>query len=425
MAKWVTADRGIRYRQHPTRKHGVKFDRYFTLRFSARGHQVEEALGWSSDGWTIHLAKEELVRLKKAGRSGAGPMTLREEREVNRRAELDRAEADATRARLAKTVSDLWDRYAVEVVAVENKPRTVAEKHRMWRRIMPAIGHLKIDEVTEEDAGKVVRAPLRLDDAGRVAGGKAQAGNLYRLLHHMFAAAIRWRLRSRGLGNPLENVAEPKVSRRERLLTSDEVGALLRALDTLPADRRGQPQALAVLHLAILTGCRIRELLTLRWENVRRDEREIHLPDTKTGFSRRPISAAALTVLDSVGRMPGSPWVFRGTTNPRRHLSYEMVRRTFHQLADAAGVRGCTLHTLRHWFATQAANSVANPRVGMSLTGHKSLAAYHGYVHAERGQAHALAEQLATIAGGFAAAGSNVVELPAGTQPRKGSFAKA
>ena len=58
----------------------------------------------------------------------------------------------------------LWDRYSKEVVAIENKPSTVAEKTRMWfARIEPAIGKLKISDVTEEDAGAVVRAPLRLD----------------------------------------------------------------------------------------------------------------------------------------------------------------------------------------------------------------------------------------------------------------------
>ncbi len=89
----------------------------------------------------------------------------------------------------------------------------------MWtRRIEPAIGHLKINEVTEEDAGAVVRAPLRLDAAGQVMGGKAEAGNLYRLLHHMFSKALQWKLRHKEAGNPLESVSEPKVRRRERLL---------------------------------------------------------------------------------------------------------------------------------------------------------------------------------------------------------------
>jgi len=70
------------------------------------------------------------------------------------------------------------------VVAIENKPSTAAEKARMWtRRIEPKIGHLKISDVTDEDAGAVVRAPLRLDTADQVIGGRAEAGNIYRLVH--------------------------------------------------------------------------------------------------------------------------------------------------------------------------------------------------------------------------------------------------
>ena len=65
----------------------------------------------------------------------------------------------------------------------------------------------------------MVRAPLRLDEAGQVVSGKAEAGNIYRLLHHMFRKAIGWKLRAKEAGNPLENVVEPRVPRRERLLT--------------------------------------------------------------------------------------------------------------------------------------------------------------------------------------------------------------
>ena len=37
-------------------------------------------------------------------------------------------------------------------MAIENKPRTAAEKTRMWeRRIEPAIGNLKINDVSEQD----------------------------------------------------------------------------------------------------------------------------------------------------------------------------------------------------------------------------------------------------------------------------------
>ena len=404
--KWITAAPGIRYRQHKSRKHGARLDRYFTLRFSVDGRQVEEALGWASEGWTVPRAQEELSRLRKAKRTGEGPATLRDEAEVNPRAEQRRADEEAALARRQKTLADLWDRYSKEVVAIENKPRTAAEKTRMWeRRIKPAVGHLKINDVTEEDAGAVVRSPLRLDAAGRVLGGKAEAGNLYRLLHHMFRKALGWGLRSKELGNPLDNVSEPKVPRRERLLTGGEIGALLRALDTAAAERAGPPQVIAVIRVAILTGARISELLRLRWQHIRRDEMELHLPDTKTGFSRRPVSAAALAALDAVERTPGVEFVFRAINAPSAPLSYNTAENGFRRIAEAAGV-DCTLHTVRHWFATMTANSVSNQRVGMALTGHKSHTAYMNYVHGDKEQARALAEQLAALANGLAAAPS-------------------
>jgi integrase len=410
--KWFTAAPGIRYRKLASRKHGVRFDRYFTLRFSVAGKRVEEPLGLASEGWTVELAKEKLAELSKARRTGQGPKTLREEREAEERAKREKAEAEAALERRQRTVCDLWERYRKEVVAIENKPRTAAEKTRMWEgRVEPAIGKLKINDVTEQDAGAVVRSPLRLDAKGQVTGGKAEAGNVYRLLHHMFHKALQWGLLAKEAGNPLESVSEPKVKRREQLLTGGEIGALINTLDAAEADGTEHPQCVSAIRAAIFTGARISELLTLRRQNVRRDEMELHLPDTKTGFSRRPTSAAALAALEGVERMPGVEFVFRAVKTPTAPLPYSTIEKAFRRIARRAGVERCTLHTIRHWFATMTANSVSNARVGMALTGHKSHAAYMNYVHGDREQARALADQLAALAEGLANSSSNVTDM--------------
>jgi integrase len=139
---------------------------------------------------------------------------------------------------------------------------------------------------------------------------------------------------------------------------------------------------------------------------------ELHLPDTKTGFSRRPLSAQTLALLDGVERAPGSPFVFRSIKSPRAPLAYSTVEKAFRRIVHQAGVRDCTLHTVRHWFATATANSVSNPRVGMALTGHKSHAAYMTYIHGDKEQAQALAEQLAALARSLGDAQPNVVPHP-------------
>jgi integrase len=416
MSKWTTEAPGIRSRKHPTRKHGARLDRYFTLRFSIGGKQVEEALGWASEGWTVAKAQEKLAELRKARRTGQGHTTLREEAEANRRAAQQRAEEEAAHARRQKTVADLWGRYSKEVMAIENKPSTIVQKTQMWQRgIAPVLGNLKINEVTEEDAAAVVRAPLRLNATDQVIGGKAAAANLYRLVHHMFKHALRWKLRGRELGNPLEHMTEPKVHRRERLLTGGEIGALQKKLDEAEIDGTEYPQTIAVVRAVILTGARISELLSLQWRDIRRDEMELHLRDTKTGFSRRPISAAALAVLDCVERMPGVDFVFRAPNAPTKPLTYNTVAKAFRRIAGRAGVEGCSIHTIRHWFATMTANSVSNARVGMALTGHKSHGAYMGYVHSDKEQARALADQLAALATGLAKADPKVVAIARGT----------
>jgi integrase len=409
---WKREDHQIYYRTQPGRKHGARLDRYRVIKHSPYRKQITEAAGWESDGWTLEKVRAVRNRLQEAKRTGNAPLTLGEEREANAEAQRRRAEEAVAEARRQKTVADLWDRYSKEVVAIDNKPSTASEKIRMWKsRIQPAIASFKIDEVTETNVGTVVRALLRLDESGQVVGGKGAAGNLYRLLHHMFHKAEAWGLRSKALGNPLENVVEPRVPRRERLLTGSEIGALLRALDEVEAEGTEYQRVIAAIRVVILTGPRISEPLRLRWSEIDRGEMELRLTDTKSGFSRRPISAATLAVLDSVERMPGVDFVFRGIEDPTKPLSYDAVVRAFRRIAERAGVQNCTLHTIRHWFTTMTANSVSNARVGMALTGHKSHAAYMNYVHGDKAQARALADQLAALAEGLANASSNITDM--------------
>src|ERR1700731_1904222 len=101
--RWKTVAPGIRVRDHATRRHGVRPDRDFTLRFSGDGRQVEEALGWTAAGWTLARAQEELGKLREAKRTGEGPATLRERSQVMRLAERKKAEGGERRQRLGKT----------------------------------------------------------------------------------------------------------------------------------------------------------------------------------------------------------------------------------------------------------------------------------------------------------------------------------
>ena len=56
----------MRYYEHKTRKYGVRFDRYYTIRYKINGKDKEEALGRASNGWTEQKAAGRLAELKQA-----------------------------------------------------------------------------------------------------------------------------------------------------------------------------------------------------------------------------------------------------------------------------------------------------------------------------------------------------------------------
>ncbi len=379
---WDGAEHGLGVKVTPAGS------RIFILQKTVRGRLKRITLGPYGD-LTLEAARRQARQLNGEIASGRDPVADARAQ----RAERERIE------RSEKTVADLWDRYWLEIVSTENRPSTAAEKRRMWKsRIEPAIGVLKLKDVTDQDVGAIVRDTMQLDGEGRAVRGRGAAGNFYRLMHHLFAKALAWGMRSRELGNPLENLSEPKVPRRERLLNSGEVGALLAAIRDARAAGSEHETVLGAIEALILTGARTSEILGLQWDDVRKEELELHLRDTKTGFSRRPISAEAMAVIEHTGRAPGCPFVFRSPKYPSRPVEYSTVRMAFKRVATVAGVQRCTLHTVRHWFSTATAKRVSNPRVGMSLTGHKSHAAYMGYVHNEEDEARALADEIGAFA---------------------------
>src|SRR5690606_4663292 len=62
------------------------------------------------------------------------------------------------------------------------------------------------------------------------------------------------------------------------------------------------PHAAAAIRLFLLTGCRKRELLSLRWDEVDLERGLLFLPDSKTGKKTVILSSYALMVLADVPR---------------------------------------------------------------------------------------------------------------------------
>ncbi|MEI6560020.1 MAG: site-specific integrase [Rhodospirillaceae bacterium] len=350
---------------------------------------------------TLDQARRQAGALGAQIASGADPVEEKRKAEAAAVEAERQAQIEAERRRREDiTLAEFWPRYWSDAVEGANKPTTRVEKRRMWTtRIGPMLGKLPVRDISDGDISELIRSVLKFDSTGNVIRGRAEAANVYRLLRHLFNRALAWKVRPFAAGNPVKAFgAEPKVTRRERLLSDSEIAALLRELDRSWSAGAEMPTTCAAINLCVLMGFRAREAASLRHEAIRRDLGEIHLSDTKTGHSVRPLPPPALSVLDRLGHVTvGSPWVFPAPTDPSKPISYSALEKGAKRISKRAGVPRFHLHQLRHRFATVIANAEPNPRVGMALTGHKSYSAFIRYIHSDRERAKELAAKLGAV----------------------------
>lgn len=79
--KWYQSKyKGVRYREHPTRKHGIVPDKYFTIRYKVNGKAYEEKLDWASEGITAEKAFKIRCEIMEQHTLGKELETLKDKR---------------------------------------------------------------------------------------------------------------------------------------------------------------------------------------------------------------------------------------------------------------------------------------------------------------------------------------------------------
>ena len=92
-------------------------------------------------------------------------------------------------------------------------------------------------------------------------------------------------------------------------------------------DKSCSPWVIAAIRLLTLTGARLNEILTLRWEHVSEEHESLFLPDSKTGRKAVHLSPPALALLQTIPRLEGNPYVICGEqaraapSEPRKALA--------------------------------------------------------------------------------------------------------
>lgn len=281
--------------------------------------------------------------------------------------------------RQSLTVDQLCERYVADAEkglvlgrrgSAKKSTTLVTDKGRIERHIKPLLGSRKVVSLTSADIVEFMRNVQIGKTAGEfktkprgkavVRGGRGTASRTMGLLGGILSYAQRQGVRA---DNPARGIQRPADAQRQRFLAAEEYAALRRAMRSVWGDRANLAN---ILILLALTGARKNEIVRLRWDEVDLQARVLHLGDTKTGLSIRPLCRQALAILGALSR--SSEWVFPALGGKRPITVFE---KAWPCVFEQAGLAGCTPHTLRHSFATHAASLGYSEFVVAGLLGHR------------------------------------------------------
>ena len=209
--------------------------RAFILNYRTRsGRERRYTIGTYPE-WKTSAARNEAGELKKRIDRGEDPM----------------GEVQANRA--AETMAKLAERFERDYL-----PRKRTSTQRDYRgmikgEILPAMRTLKVAEVTFSDCDGLHQKITKR-------GAPYRANRVLALLSKMFSQAIKWRYRA---DNPAKGVERNTEYGRQQYLSADEIK---RVCDEL-AKHKDQ-QAANIIRLMLLTGARIGEVRTARWDQL-------------------------------------------------------------------------------------------------------------------------------------------------------------
>lgn len=302
-------------------------------------------------------------------------------------------------SRNAPTIEALSERFLTEHVAHHCKASTAREyKRSMLLFINPAFGKRGARDITRADISQLHHQMRHIP---------YQANRTLGVLSKMFELAELWGLRPDS-SNPCRHVKRFPERKCERFLNPKELARLGQLLREVEAEGSESPAAVAAIRLLIFTGCRLGEILTLRWDYV--DDRVLRFPDSKSGEKEVYIGHPAREVLAGIERQPGNPYVIVGK-KPGAHLVD--LQHPWRRIRKRAGLVDVRIHDLRHSFASGAvALGESLPMIG-KLLGHSQVQTTARYAHLAAEPVQTAAERVSTSIANIV----NGVEEPDRKQP--------
>jgi integrase len=365
---------GVRYREHPSRKHARRFDRYFAIRYKVNGTLKEEAVGWASEGWNEKKASIILSDLRRAHLTGEGPQSLAEKRTLETE---KREQIEAEKRRMEKENISFASYFADSYfpIAKANKDWESARReeslYKLW--INPVIGRMPFKDIR----------PFHIEKIKKTMSDNKKAPRTIQ-----YALAVVRQVFNHGKRNgiytgesPTRMVSKPKINnKRERWLTHQEADKLLEKLPS--KSQQVHDMALVSLHCGLRAG----EIFGLTWGCVDLGNGTLLLVDTKSGKNRTAyMTSEVRMMLEEKGLGKPSELVFKDSKLGKIKRISNAFGETVNELGWNDGVEDSrmkvTFHSLRHTYASWLVQNGEDLYTVKKLLGHSTIIMTERYSH--------------------------------------------
>jgi integrase len=270
------------------------------------------------------------------------------------------------------TLAEAIDRYVREVLPRKSRTAPFQKRQLDWWRA--ELGHLFLADVTSGAISETRSKLMGQPGPDKRMRGPATANRYMAVLSHLLNVAIReWEWLEANAAQKLRKLKESRG--RTRFLSEAECARLLTACQA-----SSNPNLHTIVLLAISTGMRRNEILSLRFDQIDVEHGMIYLYDTKNGEARGvPLAGPALESMRQrlERKGDGDVLVFAGSTG----VTPFDIRKPWYQALAAAKVQDVRFHDLRHTAASFLAKFGASlPTIGAVL-GHKTAVMTKRYAH--------------------------------------------
>jgi integrase len=390
---------GVRYYEHSTRKNGIQKDKYFAIRYQRDGKRIEEGAGWASDGWSAEDAAIELAELKRAHKTGSGPTSLKEKRQI----EDDRKKVEEAEKAREERENITFDQYFEDTYYPIAKTDKNPESHRKedehfknW--LKPVLGKMPFRKIR----------PLNLEKVKKNMLDKKKAP---RSIQYVFATFRQcWNMAKRdGLvpgESPSKAVKIPKFdNKRYRYLTHAEADGLLVEIQSRSR------QLYEITMISLHCGCRASEIFRLRWSDVDMEKGTFNLRDTKNKKTRIAYMTEDIKQIFAEKKTGGRNDLVYTDRNGKKIVKISNAfERAVIKLKLNEGItdrrQKIVFHSCRHTFASWHVEAGTDLYTLKELMGHSTMAITERYAHV---QEKALQSAVKNLERGFKKTGGNKV----------------